>query len=1159
MRLSDIYSKILNRTILFVLLIFCIHINTKAQITDSFSDGDFTNNPTWTGDTENFSVTNPHTSGDGSLSATTDGNVLGSNPNTGSSALFVETNRAYGEWRFSATEGRGWAVSSTNDFFIVLISDTNDPSAFKGSLNFNGYYLRFDGSASDKFILYRQQATTKTPVISTDFPPGDDGTSSIPRSFKITREENGLWTLSIDNAWDVVSTTILGSATDNTITNGNYFGIVTNINSPSATRVLWFDNLYCGDIVLDTEPPTVVEATTESSNTAIILFNEPVSSASALSPQNYMLENIGNPAIVSFADSYNNRVKLTFNQDFPLSEYINLIINNIADLSGNIIEETTIPIIYVITQQGDIVINEIFFDQNPPVGLPDYDFLELYNRKNYPISITGWQLNIGTKIVTFPTYTMEAYSYLILCPSSGYDAYSQYGNTLSLISTTDLTNTGREITLRDTDNQLIHTITYDISFYNDPSKEEGGWSIEQIDPDGWCQQRTNWRASIDVSGGTPGRINSVNAPNIDTVPPTINSAWAENANAIKIIFSEEIAQETANNIEKYKLNQDIEIESVEYNATTKNEVTLSLLNNLNEGEEYTLTVYNIEDFCGNKLVTENKEIVYAITEFGSITFNEIMCNPSDQQGLQRYPYIELYNNENHNVSLYQWSLKSGSTNYTLPAITIEPKGFVIIKPNDIADTIQKHVPEIPLISQTFLSKSGKTLELYSSNGTLIHWVSYSNTWYRDEYKKIGGWSLEQIDPTNYCAGYLNWIASNDQRGGTPGETNSVSSLLTDNTTPEIICLTVDNDSCISLHFNEPLLFTELLDNTKWSLEPVLTPDAVIANAPMGNIISLIFSTSLQNNVLYTVTPPLIKDCVGNEIEILPVSFQLPQQPIENDIVINEILFNPFNGATEFVELYNKSTAVFALNDIYITKYNKTGELDALKKASDYGHLLYPDDYLVLAKTRRQVYNFYPHVDSLKIVEVTSLPSIPNSSGSVVLLNMEGIIIDQFEYNEKMHSPLLRNVKGVSLERINPNSKTQDNNNWQSAAEANNFATPTYKNSQFNAIAGSNSKFSLSTPIFSPDGDGFDDFLLIKYNFEQSGNSINIKIFDTDGRLVKNLVQNHYAGTEGEIKWDGSDENNKRAKFGPYIIFIEYFDAAGKVAYEKTVVTLAIMK
>ena len=1157
MCLFDNYTKTLNRATFFVLLIFCIHINTKAQITDSFSDGDFTDNPTWTGDTDNFAVTNPHTSGDGCLSATTDGNVLGSNPNSGSSALFVETNRAYGEWRFSAAEGRGWAVSGTNDFFIVLISDTNEPAAFKGSLNFNGYYLRFDGSASDKFILYRQQATTKTAVISTDFPPGDDGTSSIPRSFKITREENGLWTLSIDNTWDIVSTTLHGSEIDNTITNGKYFGIVTNVNSPSATRVLWFDNLYCGDIVHDTEPPTVIEATAESINTATVLFSEPVSSASALNIQNYILENIGNPTTVDFTDSFNNQVKLTFNQDFPLSEYIALTISNIADLSGNIIEETAIPIIYAISQQGDIVINEIFFDQNPPVGLPDYDFLELYNRRNYPISVTGWKLSIGTKTITFPNYTMEANSYLILCPGSGYEAYSQYGKVLTLLSTTDLTNTGREIALRDTANQLIHTITYDISFYNDPNKEEGGWSIEQIDPDGWCQQRTNWRASIDISGGTPGRINSVDAPNIDTTPPAISSAWAENVDKIKIIFSEEITQESANSIENYKLSQDIEIESVEYNVTTKNEVTLSLLNNLGDGEEYILTVSNIVDYCGNKLISESKDIVYALTEFGSITFNEIMCNPSDQQGLQQYPYIELYNNENNHISLYQWSLKSGSTNYTFPAVTVEPKGFIIIKPNDITDTIQKHVPEIPLFSQTFLSKSGKTLELYSNNGALIHWVSYSNTWYRDEYKKIGGWSLEQIDPTNYCAGYLNWIASNSQYGGTPGQINSVNSSLTDNTVPEIIYLTVDNDSCISLHFNEPLLFAELLDNTKWNVEPIGTPNTVIASSPMGNIISLIFNTSFQNNVLYTVTPPIIKDCVGNEKEILPISFQLPQQPNENEIVINEILFNPLSGATEFVELYNRSTVIFALNDIYITKYGTSGELDALKKVSDYGHLLYPDDYLVLAKTRRQVYQFYPHVDSLKIVEVTSLPTIPNSSGNVVLLNMEGIVIDQFEYNEKMHSPLLRNVKGVSLERINPDSKTQDNNNWQSAAEANNFATPTYKNSQFKALTGSNSKFSLSSPIFSPDGDGFDDFLLIKYNFEQSGNSINIKIFDSDGRLVKNLVQNYFAGTDGEIKWDGSDENNKRAKVGPYILFIEYFDTAGKVTHEKIIVTLAI--
>src|SRR6056297_861350 len=119
-------------TLFIIVFIFLNHI-TYSQLNESFSDGNFTENPVWTGDTDIFEVIDPPESGDGSLDAmwNPDGFLLRSKPNMGDAALTTSSSRAYGEWLFSIADGRGWSVSSTNDFYIVLMSDTNDPELLK--------------------------------------------------------------------------------------------------------------------------------------------------------------------------------------------------------------------------------------------------------------------------------------------------------------------------------------------------------------------------------------------------------------------------------------------------------------------------------------------------------------------------------------------------------------------------------------------------------------------------------------------------------------------------------------------------------------------------------------------------------------------------------------------------------------------------------------------------------------------------------------------------------------------------------------------------------------------------------------------------------------------------------------------------------------------
>jgi len=62
-----------------------------------------------------------------------------------------------------------------------------------------------------------------------------------------------------------------------------------------------------------------------------------------------------------------------------------------ARLQGNLIfYETQSAVRY------DVIINELFADPSPQIGLKDKDFVELYNRSNKVINLAGFIVTDGT-------------------------------------------------------------------------------------------------------------------------------------------------------------------------------------------------------------------------------------------------------------------------------------------------------------------------------------------------------------------------------------------------------------------------------------------------------------------------------------------------------------------------------------------------------------------------------------------------------------------------------------------------------------------------------------------------------------------------------------------------------------------------------------------
>ena len=152
----------------------------------------------------------------------------------------------------------------------------------------------------------------------------------------------------------------------------------------------------------------------------------------------------------------------------------------------------------------------------------------------------------------------------------------------------------------------------------------------------------------------------------------------------------------------------------------------------------------------------------------------------------------------------------------------------------------------------------------------------------------------------------------------------------------------------------------------------------------------------------------------------------------------------------------------------------------------------------------------------------------------------------------MQFPLLNYYDGVALERINPNVNVSDNTNWHSAAESVGFGTPGYQNSQFVSNRDNTDEIVIDPEIFSPDNDGYEDLINIKYKFDTPGYVMSVTVYNAEGYQIKKLVNNEYLGTEGSVSWDGINDNNTKASVGIYVFYISVYDTEGNVKkYKKT--------
>ncbi|MCG6188652.1 lamin tail domain-containing protein [Maribellus maritimus] len=265
-----------------------------------------------------------------------------------------------------------------------------------------------------------------------------------------------------------------------------------------------------------------------------------------------------------------------------------------------------------------------------------------------------------------------------------------------------------------------------------------------------------------------------------------------------------------------------------------------------------------------------------------------------------------------------------------------------------------------------------------------------------------------------------------------------------------------------------------------------------------------------------------------------------------DIVINEILFNPFPDGEDYVEIYNTSEKEFPTKDLFLASRDNDAQLTQIYSLSGEKYLLQAWSYLAATRDTNAVFPFYFIECPDCFQQVTKMPSFNNDDDVVVLLNKNMEIIDEFFYSEDLHIPWLANVDGVSLERISVSTETNQPGNWTSASTESGYGTPGYKNSQAGNPDISKPHVTFEPEAFSPNFDGFNDEYKIRYELDKPGYVGNVKIFDSKGHFVLQLLKNEILGTTGELTWNGKDETGQRQPLGVYITLVEIFDSNGQV-------------
>lgn len=880
----------------------------------------------------------------------------------------------------------------------------------------------------------------------------------------------------------------------------------------------------------DNDQPKVASWSILNQQEIAIQFSESLDDASL----NTIGIDISDLGVTSYYVKYPEltEVSVLLNNKLDTGLIYGMTINGATDCSGNMMQDTTFQVgIGKVPTNGELIITEIMADPDPPVGLPNSEYVEIYNASDFLINLSSVRLRDNNSSRELANVNILARSYVILCPIAQLSTFATIGTSVGVSSWSSLTNAGETISLFTT--ELIDEVTYSDDWFTDQEHVDGGYSLEIINPESDCPGSANWTGSIDVQGGTPGQQNSVYSLDTDQESPIVLSIEAISADSLLITFNE--AMDATSLLEASITG--VEVASRAVQGELDEQLVLVLGTDLILGQIFNVLIAEAVDCSGNIMTPQTKEVGFgAAPTFNELIVTEIMADPEPVVGLPNSEYLELYNASDRLISLSGLTLKDNTSETLLPRVTLRPATYLLIAPNATLGEFQSS-NKVGISGWPSLNNTGEYISIWNGE-SLVFEITYEDDWHAEAEQKSGGYSLEMKDLTNPCGGYLNWGSSRNTLGGTPGLPNSNQKSIPDNFGPNLTEVYLKGADTVILNFDESLSF-DAREFVSFIFTPALD-HTLVGFGQSRNQLIVGLNTPAQVNQPYSVAVSGAVDCNGNPIRKHTASFVRPDVVTEADVVISEVLFNPRTGGVDFIELYNKSNKYLQLQNWGLARRLEALDIDRIAER----YTLFPQSYVAITVDTLALKNQYTKTANL--FQVRALPTMSNDEGTIVILDPHEMILDEFSYSENYHAALLDDVDGVSLERISLDKPTQEPNNWTSASSSVGFATPGFENSQSYDFPVATGKISILPKVFVPGSTNpaFESFTTINYELDRTGQFANIMVYNQLGQPVAELAKGISLNTSGFIRWDGTSNSGNRVRMGYYVVLFELYDGEG---------------